>query len=266
MKADISHENQNDTETTETDATEVESGEPAANQTEPSESSSSTFSKSNIDKIKAAKSGRSKTVTLEKSTRRTESGSDAESDDAAHAESGAAPGDGGSTGGTRRTGSGRRAAGIAVFAVVAIIAIAAAALAIVLGLQLKNRVDADNAGQEALRTAEGYAVALTSIDTRNLDKDFARVLDGATGEFKDMYASSSSQLRQLLVDNQATGKGTVVDAGIKSQSPNKVEVMLFVDQTVTNTASPDPRIDRSRIVMTMEKIDGRWLASKVELP
>lgn len=42
-------------------------------------------------------------------------------------------------------------------------------------------------------------------------------------------------------------------------------VLLFVDQSVSNTISPQPRIDKSRIRMTMEKVSGRWLASKVEL-
>lgn len=151
-------------------------------------------------------------------------------------------------------------------ALLSLFAIAATVAAIVLGVVVKNNADTDAAGQEALRTARDYAVALTSIDTAELDEDFARVLDGATGEFKDMYSSSSSQLRQLLVDNQAAGKGTVVDAAIKSQSQDRVEVLLFVDQTVTNTAMPDPRLDRSRIQMTMEKVDGRWLASEVSLP
>lgn len=149
---------------------------------------------------------------------------------------------------------------------VVIVALSATVVAIVLGMKLQHNSDVKSAGQEALQTAEEYAVVLTSVDTQNLDRDFARVLDGATGEFKDMYSSSSAQLRQLLVDNQATGSGTVIDAGIKSQSQDKVEILLFVDQSITNIASPDPRIDRSRIVMTMERVDGRWLASKVELP
>lgn len=46
----------------------------------------------------------------------------------------------------------------------------------------------------------------------------------------------------------------------------KVEVLLFVDQSVTNTLVPEPRLDRSRVVMTMELVDGRWLASQVDLP
>lgn len=42
--------------------------------------------------------------------------------------------------------------------------------------------------------------------------------------------------------------------------------MLFVDQSLSNAAAPEPQLDRSRVKMTMEQVDGRWLASKVELP
>ncbi len=122
-----------------------------------------------------------------------------------------------------------------------------------------------HAGQQALQAAIKYAQVLTSIDANNVDQNFKDVLDGATGEFKDMYTQSSVQLRQLLIDNKATAHGVVVDSAIQSESTNKVVVLVFIDQTVTNAAVPDPRIDRSRIKMTMEKIDGRWRASKVQL-
>jgi Mce-associated membrane protein len=81
-----------------------------------------------------------------------------------------------------------------------------------------------------------------------------------------MYSQSSAQLRQLLVDNKATAHGVVVDSAVKSATANQVVVLLFVDQTVANKAAPDPRIDRSRVKMTMDKVDGAWRASKVELP
>jgi Mce-associated membrane protein len=58
----------------------------------------------------------------------------------------------------------------------------------------------------------------------------------------------------------------VVDSAIQSKSKNQVVVLLMVDQTVTNTDHPDPRVDRSRMKITMDKVDGRWFASKVELP
>jgi len=121
------------------------------------------------------------------------------------------------------------------------------------------------AGEQAQQAAVKYAQVLTSIDSNNVDENFRQVLDGATGEFKDMYTQSSVQLRQLLIDNKATAHGVVVASAIQSESTNKVVVLVFVDQTVSNTAAPDPRIDRSRIKMTMEKVDGRWRASKVQL-
>uniref|UniRef100_UPI002457CBB6 hypothetical protein n=1 Tax=Nocardia abscessus TaxID=120957 RepID=UPI002457CBB6 len=136
----------------------------------------------------------------------------------------------------------------------------------VLGWQLKNERDVDAAAEAGLAAARSYAVTLTSVDSGTLDRDFAAVLDGSTGEFHDMYTRSSGQLRQLLLDNKATGKGTVLDAAVKSATETKVEVLLFIDQTVTNTASADPRVDRSRVLMTMELVDGRWLASRVYLP
>lgn len=121
------------------------------------------------------------------------------------------------------------------------------------------------AGQEAQQAAIKYAGVLTSIDSNNVDDNFRQVLDGSTGEFKDMYTQSSVQLRQLLIDNKASARGVVVDSAIASASANKVVVLVFIDQTVANMSVPDPRIDRSRIKMTMEKIDGRWRASKVQL-
>jgi Mce-associated membrane protein len=121
------------------------------------------------------------------------------------------------------------------------------------------------AGQQAQQAAIAYAQVLTSIDSTKVDENFRQVLDGATGEFKDMYTQSSVQLRQLLIDNKASAHGVVIDSAIQSESTNKVVVLVFIDQTVANSASPDPRIDRSRIKMTMEKVDGRWRASKVQL-
>jgi len=150
--------------------------------------------------------------------------------------------------------------------VLAVLAVAGLVATGILGWQVKQQADKNAAAEAGLAAAREYAVALTSVDSTNLDQDFAAVLDGSTGEFKDMYTRSSGQLRQLLMDNQATGEGTVLDAAVKSAATDKVEVLLFIDQTVTNAASPDPRVDRSRVAMTMDLVDGRWLASRVYLP
>jgi Mce-associated membrane protein len=151
------------------------------------------------------------------------------------------------------------AAGIAVF--VALVAVSG-----VLGWQLWQSHQVTQAGQQARDAAVSYAQVLTSIDSDKVDENFDQVLAGATGEFKDMYSESSVQLRQLLIDNKATAHGVVVESAVQSAAKDRVVVLLFVDQSVANASVPDPRVDRSRIKMTMEKVDGQWRAAKVELP
>jgi Mce-associated membrane protein len=151
-------------------------------------------------------------------------------------------------------------------AVIALIVAAALAGVGALGWTVWHQRQITRAGQDAQQAAVAYAQVLTSIDSGKVDQNFTDVLNGATGEFKDMYSQASVELRQLLVDNKATAHGVVVESAVQSATADKVVVLLFVDQSITNTNVPDPRVDRSRIKMTMDKVDGRWRASKVELP
>ncbi len=116
-----------------------------------------------------------------------------------------------------------------------------------LGWQLWQQHRVSAAGAAAQHAAVDYAQVLTSIDANKVDDDFAAVLNGATGEFKDTYTKASVELRQLLIDNKASAQGTVVDSAVQSESTDKVVVLLMVDQKVTNTTRPDPRVDRSRM-------------------
>ncbi|MFY9337323.1 MAG: DUF3329 domain-containing protein, partial [Mycobacterium sp.] len=68
-----------------------------------------------------------------------------------------------------------------------------------LGWQVLQDRQLRQASEEAQRAAVSYAQVLTSIDSDKVDENFKEVLDGATGEFKDMYSQSSVELRQLLV-------------------------------------------------------------------
>ncbi len=165
----------------------------------------------------------------------------------------------------RQVGHGRLTRRVYVI-ILAIVAVAALILAGWFGREWKSQRDTEQAAAAALAVAHDYAVTLTSVSADSIDNDFMAVLDGATGEFKDMYSKSSSQLRQLLIDNKAQAQGKVVASGISSASPTEVTVLLFVDQSVRNASTPQPRIDRSRVTITMKLVDGRWLADKVDLP
>ncbi|QQG85820.1 Mce protein [Mycobacteroides chelonae] len=121
------------------------------------------------------------------------------------------------------------------------------------------------AGGQALEAARAFATLLTNVDYRELDRSTAQVLENSTGDFKNAYAKSSADLRRTMVQNKAKATGLVVESAIQSGSATQVTVLLFIDQSVTNVALSEPRLDRSRVRMTMEKVDGRWLTSKVDL-
>jgi Mce-associated membrane protein len=148
---------------------------------------------------------------------------------------------------------------------VAAILVVAVAAAVTFGVLLVRRAAVERASNAALATARAYAVTVTSYDYQNLDRNFADVLDGATGEFKDQYSGASQSLRQLISQAKATAKGSVLAAGIQSASPDEVQVLVFVDQGITNAATPQPRLDRNRVLMTLTPHDGRWLVRKLEL-
>lgn len=161
-------------------------------------------------------------------------------------------------GGTRS-----RRIGVIVLALLAVAGLAGTAW---FGTQWRSAQNTDKAADAAVVAARQFTNTLTSVSANSLDKDFTAVLAGSTGEFRQMYAKSSDQLRQLLIDNKAQAKGSVLASGVVSASTDKVVVVMFVDQTVQNVSNTQPRIDRSRIRVTMTKHDGRWLAEKVELP
>ncbi|WP_084530950.1 hypothetical protein [Nocardia miyunensis] len=153
-----------------------------------------------------------------------------------------------------------------VTGVLVLLLVAAVVCAAIFGWKLKARNDNEAAGQAAMAAAKDYAVALTSIDSAHIDADFSTVLNGATGQFKDMYSQSATQLKPLLLQAKSVSKGNVVAASVQSASPDHAVVMLFVDAQITNVTNPDPRVDRNRILMTMDRVGGHWLASKVDLP
>lgn len=124
--------------------------------------------------------------------------------------------------------------------------------------------------QEAARTqamdaASRFAANLSSYDFNKLQENFSGVTEDATLRFAQQYEQVGSKLTELIKKHQAVSKGEVVASGVQSFEEDRAVVVLFVDQTITNTNSPQPRIDRNRMRMTLVRQDGRWLVDDVAL-
>ena len=135
----------------------------------------------------------------------------------------------------------------------------------VLGIQAVKDSAQHEARAAALQAAREYAVALTSYDHKTLVDDFDKVSSNATGQFAKEYKQVSANLTQLIKKHKAVSKGTVVAAGLVSGDTDRAVVLLFVDQTITNTNIEKPRVDRNRMRMTLRHDNGRWLIDDVKL-
>ena len=123
----------------------------------------------------------------------------------------------------------------------------------------------DDERQELVAVAETYAVNLTTYDHSRLEADFARVMDVAIGQFRTEYQVAQQSLRELILKFQGKATGSVLARAVLGLEDEKGEVLLFVDQTVTNSNTEQPKIDRLRMRMGLERQAGRWMINKLDL-
>ncbi|MEZ0366376.1 serine/threonine-protein kinase [Mycobacterium sp. pUA109] len=136
-----------------------------------------------------------------------------------------------------------------------------------IGLVTAEAAKRDDAAQrdDAVKAAKEVAVMLTTVNWQTIDQDSQRVLDNTTGEFHDHYANASVPLRQLIVDNKSVSTATVTAVGVESISADQATVLVAVTQKSSSSVSPQPREDKSRMRITLERRPGKYLASKVDL-
>lgn len=122
----------------------------------------------------------------------------------------------------------------------------------------------------ALQAASSYGVYLSSYDYRNLNgagSPWAEVDAHSTPSFRKDFDSTKSNLTSLVNDYKATATGKVIAAGLSSVTSSRAVALLFIDQTVTNTAQkPGTTTQPLRVEVVMARQNGRWLIDKLEVP
>ena len=107
-------------------------------------------------------------------------------------------------------------------------------------------------------------INLTSLDFNNAKEDVQRVLDSATGEFKDDFQRRADDFASVVKDSKAVTQGSVRAAAVESMSKDSAVVLVLANERITNSAGAkdDPRAFRFRVTVVR---DGDQLKiSKVE--
>jgi Mce-associated membrane protein len=138
-----------------------------------------------------------------------------------------------------------------------------AVAAVVFGVRLRDYAETQQDRSEALGAARQSALNLTSIDTEDFDAAVQRVLEGATGDFRQEFEDNSANLDQLLADNEVSAEGQVIEAGLVRADASNATALVVVDSTVRNTATPDGRVNTYRMQIDVERVAGRWLTSSL---
>jgi Mce-associated membrane protein len=107
-------------------------------------------------------------------------------------------------------------------------------------------------------------INLTSLDFKRSKEDVQRIVDSATGEFRDQFQKTADDFASVVKDTKAVAEGSVAAAAVESTGQDSAVVLVLANERVTNLAGAkdQPRTFRFRVSVVR---DGDQLKlSKVE--
>jgi Mce-associated membrane protein len=123
----------------------------------------------------------------------------------------------------------------------------------------------DAAAQRAIRAASEGAVAALSYSSENMDHDFARARSHLTGDFLAYYDKFTKEVVLPTVQQKHLAQtATVVRAAASELGPNSAVVLVFLNETTTGKDKPQPLMTPSSVRITLTKVGGSWLISKLD--
>ena len=152
---------------------------------------------------------------------------------------------------------------------VALVLLAAAVVGGVATWQAKRHDDRTATQQEAygqvMAAARKQAEAFINIRYDDAQQSMDAVAAGATGKFKDQYASSSKGMITVLKQNKSVMDGRVVWTGVVSLDQDSATVLAATTGTVANVSTSNRPVARNfRLQLQLVKVGGRWLTSDLQ--
>jgi len=123
----------------------------------------------------------------------------------------------------------------------------------------------DAAAQRAIHAASEGAVAALSYSSENMDRDFAGARSHLTGDFLAYYDKFTKEIVIPTVQEKHLAQtAAVVRAAVSELGPDSAVVLVFLNETTTGKDKPQPLITPSSVKITLTKVRGSWLISKLD--
>src|ERR1700730_6260856 len=124
--------------------------------------------------------------------------------------------------------------------------------------------DAELARAQSMQAAVDSTIAMMSYRPDTVTQNLAGALDRMTASFRASYASLTHEVViPGPTQRQISAVATFPAAAAVSATQTHAVVLLYVNQTTT-TGSDSPTDTASRVKVTLEKVNDRWLISQFD--
>jgi Mce-associated membrane protein len=122
----------------------------------------------------------------------------------------------------------------------------------------------ERAARESMSAATAAAQAIFSYDYRTFDASVRAGKAYVTGAFATEYAETTSTLKAAAVKEQAVVRAQVSAASVVTASPDRVELLLYLDQYRRNANITGEKVDQNRVTITMVHVGRDWKVAKAQ--
>lgn len=120
--------------------------------------------------------------------------------------------------------------------------------------------------KEVTKAAKDETLAFLTVDYKDMDPLIQKVLDGATGSFKEQYQRAKVTLKATAGQGQSVATGDVKAVGIGDIDSDAAIVFVAADGSVTNKSTKGKAQPRSyRFKLTMVRKGDKWLTSDLQI-
>ena len=144
------------------------------------------------------------------------------------------------------------------------------ALCVLGGLSAAMLWQRHTADQQRQRVAEYSAVAkqgvinLMSLDFNDASGAVQRVIDGATGKFKEEFSAESPQLVKALKESQVKTEVTVNSVAVEKFGEDTAVVLVAANSRASNVNDPRKDPQKFRVAVTLATDNGQLKIAQVD--
>lgn len=150
----------------------------------------------------------------------------------------------------------------------AVVAVAGTAVLVFVSVLMVNhhrhQAADDQRRAEYSAAARQSVVTLMSLDFNKAKEDVQRIIDNATGQFKDDFKSQADDFIKVAQDSKVVTEVTVNATGVESMTDDTAVVLVSASSRVTNSAGAKQEPRSWRLSVNLKREGGQIKMEKVE--